>query len=192
VRELAPLIAAADAVAVGPGLGTGRRARAVFDAVAGGGHLLVVDADALNLLAERPRRRENWILTPHPGEAARLLATDVAAVQGDRLQAAKAIAKRYGGVCVLKGAGTLVQSGAGSAWICDRGNPGLATAGSGDVLTGVIAALLTRSIDAGHCAAVAVLLHAEAGDRAARSGERGMIAGDVVAQLRAVVNSSWT
>jgi hydroxyethylthiazole kinase-like uncharacterized protein yjeF len=191
VRDLLPLLSSADAVAIGPGLGTGRRARALFDATTAGEYPLVVDADALNLLAEQPMLRENWILTPHPGEAARLLGTDVAAVQGDRLQAAKAIAERFGGVCVLKGAGTLVQSDTAAAWICDRGNPGMATAGSGDVLTGVIAALVAGGGEAAACAAAAVLLHAEAGDRAARAGERGMIAGDLVAELRAVVNSSW-
>ena len=103
---------------------------------------LVVDADALTLLAAAPRRRADWILTPHPGEAARLLATDSASVQRDRLGAVREIAKRYGGTCVLKGAHTLVKGADPVPWVCDRGNPGMATAGSGDVLTGIIAALL--------------------------------------------------
>ena len=106
----------------------------------------VVDADALNLLAENPvKLPADWIITPHPGEAARLLGIDTGAVQADRLGAARELHARYGAVTVLKGAGTLVvASGAADApesTICERGNPGMATAGMGDVLTGVIAGL---------------------------------------------------
>jgi NAD(P)H-hydrate epimerase len=104
---------------------------------------VVVDADALNLLAREPQRLPaDWILTPHPGEAARLLGVETRAVQADRLAAVRALHARYGAVTVLKGAGTLVASGPADAielHICDRGNPGMATAGMGDVLTGVIA-----------------------------------------------------
>ncbi len=103
----------------------------------------------------------------------------------------KAIAQRFGGVCVLKGAGTLVQCGDELPWICDRGNPGMATAGSGDVLTGVIAALLAGGSAPSLAAAAGVLLHAEAGDRSARAGMRGMIASDLISELRATVNSPW-
>ena len=95
----------------------------------GSGKAIVLDADALTLLAEKLRRRDDWILTPHPGEAARLLATDVAAIQRDRLGSAREIATRYGGVCVLKGAGSLVATKDSLPWVCDRGNPGMATAG---------------------------------------------------------------
>jgi NAD(P)H-hydrate epimerase len=189
---LARLAAAADAVAVGPGLGTNGEAARAFDAVAQAGRALVVDADALTLLAARPRRSDAWILTPHPGEAARLLGSTVDAVQRDRLAAARAIVGRFGGTCVLKGAHSLVDGSAPVPWVCDRGNPGMATAGSGDVLTGVIAALLAATGDAGLAAAAGVFLHAEAGDRAARAGMRGMIAGDIVAELRGVVNSPWS
>jgi NAD(P)H-hydrate epimerase len=186
------LLAAADAVAIGPGLGTGREAHDAFDAAIGSDRPLVVDADALNLLAAAPRRRDDWALTPHPGEAARLLGTDVAAVQRDRLGSAREIVSRYGGCCVLKGAHTLVQGSDPVAWVCDRGNPGMATAGSGDVLTGIVAALIAGGAAPALAAAAGVLLHAEAGDRAARAGVRGMIAGDLLAELRAVVNAPWS
>jgi len=189
--ELESRIAAADAVAIGPGLGTDRRAQEAFAAAIGAARPLVVDADALTLLAAAPRRRVDWILTPHPGEAARLLATDSASVQRDRLGAVQEIEQRYGGTCVLKGAHTLVKGVDAVPWVCDRGNPGMATAGSGDVLTGIIAALLAGGTEPSSAAAAGVLVHAEAGDRAARAGERGVIAGDLIAELKGVVNSPW-
>ncbi|HET9863795.1 MAG TPA: NAD(P)H-hydrate dehydratase, partial [Steroidobacteraceae bacterium] len=141
----APL-AAADVVAIGPGLGSGEWGRRLWGEVLRARRpAVVVDADALNLLALDPvKLPEGWIITPHPGEAARLLGIGTAAVQADRLAAVRELHARYGAVAVLKGAGTLVASGAGQApeiGICDRGNPGMATAGMGDVLTGVIAGL---------------------------------------------------
>ena len=190
-HELESLIEAADAVAIGPGLGTDRRAEEAFAAVVGAARPLIVDADALTLLAAAPQRRAGWILTPHPGEAARLLATDSASVQRDRLGAVQEIATRYGGTCVLKGAHTLVKGADPVPWVCDRGNPGMATAGSGDVLTGVIAALLAGGAEPSLAAAAGVLIHAEAGDRAASAGERGVIAGDLIAELKGVVNAPW-
>jgi NAD(P)H-hydrate epimerase len=189
--KLRPLLKAADAVAVGPGLGLDRRAQRLLDAALAAGKPCVVDADAITLAAKRPRRRDHWILTPHPGEAARLLGTSTAAVQRDRLAALRAIAKQYGGVCVLKGAGTLVSARSGAPWICDRGNPGMATAGAGDVLTGIIAALMAGGAGAELAAAAGVLLHAIAGDRAAAAGERGVIAGDLVGELRHAVQPPW-
>ncbi|MGB5132516.1 MAG: NAD(P)H-hydrate dehydratase [Steroidobacteraceae bacterium] len=188
---LESLMDSADVVAIGPGLGLGRDARTFFDAVAACGKPLVLDADALTLLAERPRHRDDWIVTPHPGEAARLTGTDAAAIQRDRLGSLRAITARYGGICVLKGAGTLVGAEDLPPWVCDRGNPGMATAGAGDVLTGIIAALVAGGCDLELAAAAGVLLHARAGDRAARAGERGLIAGDLIAQLQAVTNPPW-
>ena len=167
------------------------RGRAMFEATLKLGRPLVVDADALTLLAGEPTRREDWILTPHPGEAGRLLGTDAAAVQRDRLGAVRAIASRYGGACVLKGARTLVQAGEGAALVCDRGNPGMATAGCGDALTGILAALVAEGTPPPLAAAAGAWVHATAGDRAARAGERGMIAGDLIAEIRAVVNAPW-
>ena len=189
--ELEKLLDAAGAVAIGPGLGHGRSARDFFSTVAGSGKSIVLDADALTLLAEKLRRRDDWILTPHPGEAARLLGTDAAAIQRDRLGSVRAIVARYGGVCVLKGAGTLVATTDSLPWVCDRGNPGMATAGAGDVLTGIIAALVAGGCELERAAAAGVLLHARAGDRAALAGERGLVASDLIEQLRFVVNPPW-
>jgi NAD(P)H-hydrate epimerase len=186
--ELAPLLAAADVVALGPGLGRGDWARSMFAAAVAAEAPLVVDADALSLLAEAPQRRDDWVLTPHPGEAGRLLARETAGVQADRLAAVRELVARYGGVAVLKGAGTLVLRAGGTPWICDRGNPGMASAGMGDVLTGVIAGLLAQLGEAESAAAAGVLVHALAGDRAAAAGERGLLAGDVTDALRACVN----
>ena len=153
---------------------------------------VVVDADALNLLAQDPQRLSaDWIITPHPGEAARLLGIETRAVQADRLGAVRELHARYGAVTVLKGAGTLVASGPADApdlYICDRGNPGMATAGMGDVLTGVIAALRAQIPDAALAARIGVLVHALAGDSAAQGGQRGLIASDVMAELRGWVN----
>ena len=120
-----------------------------------------------------------------------LLGIDAAAVQRDRFGAVRAVVERYGGTCVLKGANSLVLGGEPTPFVCDRGNPGMATAGSGDVLTGVIAALLADTRDPLLAAAAGVYVHALAGDRAARPGMRGMIAGDLIAELRGVVNSPW-
>jgi ADP-dependent NAD(P)H-hydrate dehydratase / NAD(P)H-hydrate epimerase len=184
---------AADVLAIGPGLGTGHRAgRAWNEALRTATTPAVVDADALNLLAREPAKLPaDWIITPHPGEAGRLLGTDARAIQADRLGAVRELHARYGAIAVLKGAGTLVACGAGEALqlhICERGNPGMATAGMGDVLTGVIAGLRAQMSDSGQAARVGVLVHALAGDSAAQGGQRGLIASDVIAELRGWVN----
>jgi NAD(P)H-hydrate epimerase len=179
-------------LAIGPGLGTGTWAQRLWAVALSAGLPTVADADALNLLASNPvKLPPGWIITPHPGEAARLLGIDTAAVQGDRLGAARVLHARYGAVTVLKGAGTLVASGAGGGAelaICERGNPGMATAGMGDVLTGVIAALRAQCGDGVQAARIGVLVHALAGDSAAQTGQRGLIASDVIAELRGWVN----
>jgi NAD(P)H-hydrate epimerase len=183
---------ACDVVAVGPGLGQQDFGRLVWSIVSRATVPAVVDADALNLLAQDPvKLPAEWIITPHPGEAARLLGMDTRAVQADRLGAARALHARYGAVTVLKGAGTLVASGpvdAPDIFICERGNPGMATAGMGDVLTGVIAGLRAQIHDSALAARVGVLVHALAGDSAAQGGQRGLIASDVIAELRGWVN----
>lgn len=191
-QALAELCAAADVIAVGPGLGTGHRARRFLATALESGRPLVVDADALTLIAKEPRHSARWILTPHPGEAARLLGTDTAAVQRDRPGALAGLVARYGGTSVLKGAGTLVSTAAGPPWLCDRGNPGMATAGCGDVLTGIIAALVAQGAAPGLAAAAGVFVHARAGDRAAAQGERGLLAGDLIRELCACVNPPWS
>ncbi len=178
----------ATVLALGPGLGQSPWAMEVFGAALAAQKATVVDADALNLLALNPQRSERWVLTPHPGEAARLLGITSDAVQRDRLAAATALQQRYGGVVVLKGAGSIVQAQAGYGWLCDRGNPGMAAAGMGDVLTGVIAGIAAQCGDLALAAQAGVFVHASAGDRAAATGERGLLASDVIDQVRACVN----
>ena len=162
--------------------------------MAGGGCVLesklplVVDADALNLIAQEPVRSDHWILTPHPGEAARLLNTTSTEVQADRIAAVKAIQEKYAGVIVLKGSGTLVLNAQGSTSICSAGNPGMASAGMGDVLTGTIAGLLAQGLSLDDAAKVGVCIHAAAADEAAEEGERGLLARDLMPWLRRFVN----
>jgi len=186
--EVEEFIEEADVLAIGPGLGRSAWAKGLLERVLESSKPLVVDADALNLLAEAPRRHNRWILTPHPGEAARLLGCSTAMVQRDRLGALRGLVTRYGGVVVLKGAGTLVGFADEAAGFCERGNPGMATAGMGDVLTGVIAGVLAQCGDPVQAARVGVLTHALAGDAATRSGERGLLASDVIKELRTWVN----
>ncbi|MFQ5633938.1 MAG: NAD(P)H-hydrate dehydratase [Gammaproteobacteria bacterium] len=186
--DLGPLLQAVDTIAVGPGLGTGNWGGRLFDAVVKLDMPLVVDADALNRLAEAPVSRDQWILTPHPGEAGRLLGSGAGAVQGDRLGSTESLRDKYGGTIVLKGAGSLVSSVTGPAWICTSGNPGMASPGMGDVLTGVIASLLAQGMDYEQAAAYGVEVHARAGDAAAKAGQRGLIASDVLEELRSWVN----
>jgi NAD(P)H-hydrate epimerase len=151
---------------------------------------LVLDADGLNLLAAEPMTRDGWLLTPHPGEAARLLGNvGIEHVQRDRLGAARALVDRYRAVTVLKGPNTLVAAPDGEPiGVCDRGNPGMATGGTGDVLAGTLGGLLVQLGDLPQAARVGVLLHALAGDEAAKGGERGMVAGDLLPHLRAWAN----
>ncbi len=186
--DLDALLARATVIAVGPGLGRSAWGAGLLDAALESGLPCVLDADALNLLAAHPRRSHRWILTPHPGEAGRLLGADVTMVEADRPAATRALRARYGGVVVLKGAGTLVCGAGTSLWLCDRGNPGMASAGVGDVLTGIVAGLAAQLGDLERAACAGVLVHALAGDDAATHGERGLIASDLLAALRPWVN----
>lgn len=187
--ELRDLIERADVVAIGPGLGRTAWARSSLDEVLASDKPLVVDADALNLVAESgPVTRKNWILTPHPGEASRLLGMTTVEVQTDRLAALRALVERYGGTVVLKGAGTLVGAPDHIPGVCERGNPGMASAGMGDVLTGAVAGILAQCRNPWLATRVGVLVHAMAGDAVARTGERGLLASDVARELRTCVN----
>ena len=185
--DLAPLLERADVVAFGPGLGHTEWAQSLFEHVRELSLPSVWDADALNWLAEQPDRSETRVITPHPGEAGRLLGCSVSEVQADRLAALSALVEKFGGTVVLKGAGTLI-SGDPVPHLCTAGNPGMGSAGMGDLLTGIIAALMGQGLDIAAAAAVGVEVHARAGDFAAASGERGLIAGDLLAELRTVIN----
>jgi NAD(P)H-hydrate epimerase len=187
-EALAALVGQATTLVLGPGLGQDDWGREMYAASMAAERPTVLDADALNLLARDPQRRDDWVLTPHPGEAGRLLGSDGGSVQQDRPGALKALHARYGGTVVLKGAGTLLTAGGQSPFLCSSGNPGMASPGMGDVLAGVIGALLAQGLAAEQAAAAAVEVHARAGDLAAQSGERGLLASDLLACLRQVIN----
>ncbi len=191
-NDLDDLLDRADVIALGPGLGSDEWAQHVYARALASAVPLIMDADALNLLAMQPVCRDDWILTPHPGEAARLLRADTSAIQADRPGAVQALVNKYGGAVLLKGNGTLITSNElDCPWLIQAGNPGMATAGMGDVLTGLAAALLAQSdISSGlaDIAAAAAWAHATAGDLAARQGERGLIAADLLLELRTCLN----
>ena len=187
--DLAPVLDAASVVAVGPGLGQDQWAQGVLAACLAAGKPLVVDADGLNLLARDGHDcPPDAVLTPHPGEAARLLGCATSEVQADRFGALGNLQQRWQAQIVLKGQGTLVTDNDGPPWLCPAGNPGMAAGGRGDVLTGVIAALRAQGMDAAEAARNGVLAHALAGDLAAQAGERGLLPSDVIGALRQVMN----
>ena len=183
----------ATVLAIGPGLGRSEWGQALFCETLKSPLPKVIDADALNCLAMNPQRRDDWILSPHPGEAARLLQCTVQDIENNRFQSCEEVHRRYGGICVLKGSGTLICDGKQTV-ICDRGNPGMATGGSGDVLTGIIAALVAQfpQLSLFELAQLGVGVHALAGDRAAQAGQRGLLATDIIRQIRGVINHVQT
>ena len=184
------LLELADVLAVGPGLGRQSWGRRAFDAARGSARPSVFDADALNLLAEaRTRPGRDCVLTPHPGEAARLLGCDTADIQADRPRAARQLAERYDAAVVLKGAGSIIATPGRPLAIIRAGNPGMAVGGMGDLLTGVIAALRAQGLDTFDAACCGTLLHAAAGDAAAgEGGARGLLPTDLLPHLRRLAN----
>jgi len=176
----------ADAIALGPGLGRGAWSLPLYERAIASGKPLLLDADALNLLATRPfALPADAVITPHPGEAARLLESTTADVQRDRFAAARALSDRYACVVVLKGAGTIVMAAHETPRVIAAGNPGMAVGGMGDVLSGVIAALRAQGMNAFDAAACGALLHSAAGDAAAHDGgERGLLPSDLMPWLR--------
>ncbi|MBK4770734.1 MAG: bifunctional ADP-dependent NAD(P)H-hydrate dehydratase/NAD(P)H-hydrate epimerase [Pantoea sp. Morm] len=182
-------LAWADVIAIGPGLGQREWAQKALKKVALSEKPMLWDADALNLLAINADNRQNRIITPHPGEAARLLGVKTAEIESDRLHAAQTLANRYGGVVVLKGAGTVIASATGDMAIADVGNAGMASGGMGDVLSGIIAALLGQQATLFDAACAGCVAHGAAADAVARQrGTRGMLATDLFALLWQFVN----
>ncbi|WP_066960490.1 bifunctional ADP-dependent NAD(P)H-hydrate dehydratase/NAD(P)H-hydrate epimerase [Microbulbifer sp. Q7] len=190
-QELEPLLEAPDVIAVGPGLGQSPWSEQLLARAGRARAKLVLDADALNILAGgrvlAGVQRDDWVLTPHVGEAARLLGVSTAEVSADRVAAAKAIQQKFSGVVILKGTGTLIAHSEGVELI-NSGNPGMASGGMGDLLTGVIAALLGQGMAPPAAARLAVWLHGEAGNRAAQDGQRGLLATDLLPHIRALVD----
>lgn len=184
---LRPLVERADVLVVGPGLGQGPWGRALLSVLSAAALPQVWDADALNLLAAGAvQLPPDCVITPHPGEAARLLGVEVGQVQADRPAAALALARRYSTVVVLKGAGSLVASPDGRLALCDQGHPAMATAGLGDVLAGLVGALLAQHLSPFEAAALATWLHAVAGERQGLKG-RGLAASDLIPTIRQLI-----
>jgi NAD(P)H-hydrate epimerase len=189
VEVMLPLLERANVLAIGPGWGTHPPARQALRKLLSMARVpCVIDADALNCIAQQPdilpASPPPLVLTPHPGEMARLLNTDTAAVQADRLTIAQQAAERFGAVVVLKGARTVIATPSGRTWVNPTGNVGMATGGSGDALTGTIAGLLAQGLDAEQGAVAGVYIHGLAGDLAAQAvGATGMIAGDLIRYL---------
>jgi len=190
VADFDTAIERATLLALGPGLGQGDWGRELLARALRADLPMVLDADALNLVAEQPRAlRADTVLTPHPGEAARLLGSDTRTVQADRFGAAAALVARYACVVVLKGAGTIVAAPDATPRVIAAGNAGMASGGMGDLLTGVVAALRAQGFDAFEAASVGALLHGAAGDFAASDvGERGLLATDLLPALHRLAN----
>ncbi len=193
-QELAAQLARATVLVLGPGLGQSSWSEQMLQQAAASGLPVVLDADGLNLLAEGrvlpQQRRDNWILTPHPGEAARLLHTSAEAVQQDRFAAARQLQETFGGTVLLKGAGTIICAPDGSLSVANVGNPGMASGGMGDVLSGVIGGLLAQGLEPCTATKLAVCLHGTAADLAvAEEGQRGLLAADLMPYLRHLLNS---
>lgn len=183
-NQLLALTANADVLVVGPGLGVQAWGRSLLSAAASRALPQVWDADGLNLLAQGGvQLPADSVLTPHPGEAARLLGVSTAQVQADRPAAALALARRYQAVVVLKGAGSLIASADGRLALCDRGHPAMAGAGLGDVLAGLLGALRGQGLPAFEAACLGVWLHASAGEQLAQQG-RGLAASELLPAIR--------
>jgi len=191
-KQLKNLLLQSDVLALGPGMGQSNWSRKVFEYCLERRSPDIIDADGLNLLAKSPEKRQNWILTPHPGEAARLLQCKAGDIQANRIVAIKELVKQYGGICILKGENTLLAINEGDeekVWVCPYGNAALAVAGTGDVLTGLLAGFLAQGMAPEKAAVSAVVLHACAGDvHAAKYGDAGMLASDLMLPLRQLRN----
>ncbi len=188
LSQLQPLLEKASVIVIGPGLGQDQWARMLFEAVLASDKPCVVDADGLNLLAQQASRKDNWILTPHPGEAGRLLGCANSTIALDRFTAVNELQNRFGGVCVLKGAGSLMSDGQ-QVFVSPTGNPGMASGGMGDVLSGITAALLGQGFSLIEAAKIAVYVHGQAADKSVLAdGERGLLASDLLPYVRGCLN----
>ena len=191
-QELVPLLEKPSVLVVGPGLGRASWSEQLLYFALEANKPMVLDADALNLLSAGripwPKEKQ-WVLTPHPGEAARLLGTTIHEVQRDRIAAVTALQSRFGGAVILKGAGSLVMTSDQQLHLCEQGNPGMASGGMGDVLSGLLGALLAQGLSIDEAACLGVVLHAQAGDCAAEEkGQRALLATDLIDYIPALMN----
>ncbi len=185
---LAKILKNVSAVVIGPGLGKEEWGTGLLKIICTTNLSVLVDADALNILALDYFQNKNWVMTPHPGEAGRLLGVETSDIQKDRYLAVSQLQKKYAGVSVLKGAGSLICDQNQRITVCNEGNQGMASAGMGDILSGIIGSLLAQGIEPGLAARTGVALHARAGDIAAKKGQKGLMATDLIEPLRMLVN----
>lgn len=191
-QELEPHLARPDVLVVGPGLGQRPWSEQMLQQALVAEKPLILDADALNILSQgripMPSHRQ-WILTPHPGEAARLLGVSTGEIQNDRVAAAQKLQQKWGGVIILKGAGTIICDGH-KVVIAKVGNPGLATGGTGDVLSGVLGSLVAQGVSLMDAAQLGVCLHGDAADLAVKhTGMAGLLASELAPYIRQIINS---
>ncbi len=188
-EDLRSLLKQVNTIVIGPGLGKTDWAKMLLETVLESELPKVLDADALNLLSQNPQPHEHWVLTPHPGEAGRLLHCGTGDVQKNRFEAALELQHQYDGIIVLKGPGTIVEGPSAIPYVCPIGNPGMATGGMGDILSGMIGGLLAQGLSLEDAAEAGVYVHSKAADKAAlKQGERGLLATDVLAYLPELVN----
>ena len=187
-QELEPWLARPSVLVIGPGLGRSAWSEQMLQQAMATDLPMVVDADALNIIAEGrmapPPVRDHWLLTPHPGEAARLLGCNTAEIEVDRFTAVRTLRERWGGTALLKGAGTLISSAGHLPGVVTGGNPGMASGGMGDLLSGILGGLVAQGLSLPEAAHLGACVHAEAGDlAAAEQGERGLLATDLLPLL---------
>lgn len=195
-QALLPLLERATGIVIGPGLGRSAWSEQLFYQTLQCDKPMVIDADGLHLLADArfanlspvEKDKRQWILTPHPGEAAALLGVTIADIQADRFAAAQAIQQQYGGSVVLKGAGTIVVTSTGEQWLCNAGNPAMASGGMGDVLSGLLGSLLVQQVGLHHTAITGTVLHSTAADMAVeKTGQRGLLATDLISYVQGLL-----
>ena len=188
ILEVESIINNLDVLVLGPGLGKDKWASDIFDFIIKYPQPKVIDADGLVFVKAKNLKQDNWVLTPHPGEAAELLNTSSKNIQDNRQLSLKKISNKFGGVIILKGHNTMIGHDENPSNICLKGNPGMATAGSGDVLAGIVSAMIGQKLSLFDASSVAVEIHAKAGDLASKDGERGLLAGDIIDEIRGCVN----
>lgn len=195
-QELEPLLDRPSVLVVGPGLGRSSWSEQLLQKAVAAGLPMVLDADGLNILAEGrvvpDPDGSQWVLTPHAGEAARLLGLSVAEVQADRYSAVRLLQKKYTGVVLLKGPGTLIAGPNKIIQVCTYGNPAMATAGMGDILSGIIGGLIAQGCDIQTATELGCCLHGSAADLAVQEqGSRGLTASDLLSYLRSLLNQNY-
>jgi NAD(P)H-hydrate epimerase len=201
LTDIQVLLSKANVIVIGPGLGINAWSQKMLYAALSSQKPLVLDADALNLISENSHFRtmletlehtikDTYVFTPHPGEAARLLETDTKTIQYNRLESLQILRKKLGGNIVLKGSGSLIMTHQNQISVCPYGNPGMASGGMGDVLSGIIGSLIAQGFDAGFALELSVALHARAADISTeQDGERGLLASDLIPVARSLLNS---